>query len=320
MDFSLVFCFYLFAPSLLVVLEGDKVHHVVGPLRYLEKSTLQVRFEDDLASQPGGFLGVVGEIDHVFLGLGGLADLREPIGMDHDVAGRAGHDPAAGTLDHFSQDLGALAVSELGNVRQGHVLESLYPEGTLRVFLFIVAVAVPRRPGVRRQDPETHGGLPRRPGQLHPDALHQGFQARVLVDLPPSRQGPDHRQQGRPARDARLFQCVEDPPRHVFLVAEGGHQKGHGLGFGVPRRVAFGPRDARSGHHGAALLLLLLLLQLQLLLLRPLRGIRRRHHDRTHRAFAASGPRERTPRGKPSSRVFWQRRQRATPTVRFLFA
>ena len=34
----------------------------------------------------------------------------------------ASDDPAAGTLDHFSQDLGALAVSELGNVRQGLLL------------------------------------------------------------------------------------------------------------------------------------------------------------------------------------------------------
>ena len=86
----------------LIVLKGNKVHHVVGPPRDLENGVLDIGFQYYLASQPGRLLSVVGQIDHVQLGLLGLANFFEPVGMDNNVARRTGHDPAAGTLDHLA--------------------------------------------------------------------------------------------------------------------------------------------------------------------------------------------------------------------------
>ena len=54
---------------------------------------------DDLAAQPARLLQVEGEVEHVFLVLGGLGELAVP-GRVHDhVAGRAGHRAFAGSLD-----------------------------------------------------------------------------------------------------------------------------------------------------------------------------------------------------------------------------
>mmetsp|Transcript_2402 Transcript_2402/g.6453 ORF Transcript_2402/g.6453 Transcript_2402/m.6453 type:complete len:205 (+) Transcript_2402:643-1257(+) len=162
------FLFSVFSSSF--VLEGDEVHHVVGAPWDLEDGVLEVRFEDDLAAEPGRLLGVVGQVDHVLLGFRGFPHLFEPVGMDDDVARRAGHDPAAGALDHLAQDVRALAVSEFGDVRQRHVLEALDLEGPLEVVLHlrgvvvVVVVVLPRGPGGRREDPDPDRLLAPRPG------------------------------------------------------------------------------------------------------------------------------------------------------------
>mmetsp|Transcript_12773 Transcript_12773/g.26885 ORF Transcript_12773/g.26885 Transcript_12773/m.26885 type:complete len:202 (+) Transcript_12773:279-884(+) len=173
--------------SCLLVLKGNKIHHVVRPPRHFENGVLQLWFQDDLTPQPRGLLRIVGQIDHVQFGLGWFAYRFKPLGLDDNVAGRAGHDPAAGAFDHLSKNIGVLSVPEFGDVRQRHVFESLNPKGPFHIVLYSgIVVAFLRGPGIRWQHPKSHRFLAGGPGQLYPDALHQRLQAGIFVDLPPA--------------------------------------------------------------------------------------------------------------------------------------
>ena len=55
--------------------------------------------DDDLAAQPRGLAEVEGEVEHVLLVLARLLEQIVPIGVDDDMAGRAGERAFAGALD-----------------------------------------------------------------------------------------------------------------------------------------------------------------------------------------------------------------------------
>ena len=134
--------------------------------------------------------------------------------------------------------------------RSYHIFKALHFKCPLKVVLdFGRVLPLLGGPGVRREDPDGDGLFARGPGQLDRDALDQGLQTGVFVDLSPAGEGPDHRQEGGPARDPRLLEGVQDALGDFFLVPEGPHQKGHGLGLRIEGGVLRAFVDAGSSHH-----------------------------------------------------------------------
>ena len=71
---------------------------VAGAGGQLDHQPVQRIVDHDLAAEPRGLLQAEGEVEHVLLILGRRRELVEPRRVDHDMAGRAGQGPLAGTL------------------------------------------------------------------------------------------------------------------------------------------------------------------------------------------------------------------------------
>src|SRR4051812_41753684 len=100
--------------------------HVVEAGGDMDRQSLHLLGQPDLAGQARSAGDVGGEIEHVLLLLAGAGKLREILGGDDDMAGRAGHLPLARPLERLARILGDI---EQPRTRRGKHLALLIAVG-----------------------------------------------------------------------------------------------------------------------------------------------------------------------------------------------